>query len=48
MISLDVMKHVDLQTPLCGPDVHAIVSHGRRAQEFLLQFEFARQFHQAI
>ena len=41
MISLHGMEHVHLKASVGGPDIHAIVSHGRGAQELLLEFHLA-------
>ena len=41
MISLDGMEHVHLKASMSRPDIHAIVSHGRGAQELLLQFHLS-------
>ena len=41
MISLDGMEHVHLKASVGRPDIHAIVSHRRRAQELLFQFHLS-------
>ena len=41
MISLDGMEHVHLKASMRRPDIHAIVSHRRGAQELLFQFHLS-------
>ena len=41
VISLHGMEHVHLKPSMSRPDIHAIVSHGRGAQELLLEFHLA-------